>query len=351
MIVFSHLRWDHNYQRPQHIMSRMASNKKILFVEQPVPFEPGQENTARIININANLQVLQPMVKSIADIVNVLPSFVSGSVKPIAWFYSAVFSVLLGSIDFEKIIYDCIDERTLFRTGTEQLYQEKYMLAEADIVFTAGKSLFEARQSQHKNIHCFPASVEKSHFEKAMNGIPVPHDIKKLRKPVIGYYGAIDERIDLNLLGKVAYRNPQASFVMIGPLEGVDERQLLTQENIYYLGVKPYEQLPNYLKAFDIAMMPFAMNEATLYLSPTKTLEYMAAGKPIISTPVYDVARDFKHCVSIVSGMDEFSIAIKDILFEHPYEKELRAERYEEILRWTSWDNTADLMEKIIRMC
>jgi glycosyltransferase involved in cell wall biosynthesis len=350
MIVFSHIRWEYLYQRPQHIISRLSASKKTLFVEEPVEFEPAEENTAKITQLGPNLKVLQPRVKNIAEIEKVLSRYASTVNRPIAWFYSAAFSVLLGSMEFSKIIYDCIDERTLFRVGSAQSAMEKYLLSEANIVFAGGKSLFEALQPKHNNVHCFPGSVDREHFAKALCGLPVPADIKRLRRPVIGYYGAIDERIDLKLLGELAYRNPQASFVMIGPLEKVTKEQLLKHDNIYYLGVKPYNLLPNYLRAFDIAMMPFAMNEATLYLSPAKTLEYIAAGKPVISTPVFDIARDYKHCISIVSGSNEFSFAIKELMLEHPYEKEQRLEKYKQILDRTSWDNTAYLMERIIKL-
>ena len=159
-------------------------------------------------------------------------------------------------------------------------------------------------------MHCFPSSVDEAHFAHALNGIAIPDDIAQLPTPLVGYFGVIDERIDLPLLHQAALRLPQISFVMIGPLAKIEESDLPKEPNLYYLGMKSYAELPHYLKAFDIAMMPFALNDATKYISPTKTLEYMAARKPIISTKIKDVARDYSSCVSLIETADEFCEAI-----------------------------------------
>lgn len=347
MVVFCHLRWGFVYQRPQHLISRMAETNKILFIEEPIPYAEGEENQYELEVINENLHILKPKVNDIASIAEILKPLIQDQQLETAWFYSAAFSPLLKSFQFETVIYDCMDELTLFKGASPELInQEKYLLSRADIVFTGGKSLYESKSENHDNVHCFPSSVDRKHFEKANDEeTGVPKDIKNIKSPVVGYFGVIDERIDLDLLQKTARLQPKVSFVMIGPLAKIGEEDLPREENIYYLGMKSYELLPNYLKAFDIAMMPFALNDSTKYISPTKTLEYMAAGKPIISTAIKDVVRDYSNCINIIGTAEEFSEAIKHLW--HVEQPDVSSQ-YEEILSNTSWDATASKMNQLI---
>jgi glycosyltransferase involved in cell wall biosynthesis len=348
MVVFSHLRWEFVFQRPQHIITRLASARKVLFVEEPIAFSPGEENTANLLHVHENITVLQPRVNNIASIEKILKKQLIEKPQLTAWFYSPAFIPLLDKFRFKTIIYDCMDELSLFRGADPLLIdQEKHLLSKAHIVFTGGKSLYEAKQAVHRNVYCFPSSVEQAHFRKALNGIAVPKDILNLKGTVIGYYGVIDERIDALLLEQMASQNPGDSFVMIGPLAKISRKDLPRKENIHYLGMRSYEVLPNYLKGFDIAMMPFAMNDATKFISPTKTLEYMAAGKPIISTPVYDVVRDYSNHVNIIHDAHEFMEAKKGIL-EKIQAGTYNPDKYNDILHTTSWDDTVKCMEKLI---
>lgn len=346
MIVFCHLRWQFVYQRPQHLISRMSKTFKILMVEEPIGFDAGEEFTAIINEVNPNLYILQPKVRSIEDIASVLPKYVSNKAIKIGWFYSASFGPLLNSLDFETVIYDCMDELSLFKGAPQSLInQEQFLLQQADIVFTGGKSLYESKRKMHDNVFCFPSSVDEAHFAQAINGIPTPEDIAVVSGPVVGYFGVIDERIDLDLLYESASRLPEVSFVMIGPLAKIEDSDLPRLPNIHYLGMKAYNDLPRYLKAFDVAMMPFALNDATKFISPTKTLEYMAAGKPIISTRIKDVAREYSHCVEIVDNVDDFCAAVLTLKvkgFQNNVD-------YTEILSNTSWDATAKKMKEIIK--
>ncbi len=347
MVVFCHLRWGFVYQRPQHLISRMAKNFKVLFIEEPIPFEPEEENEFNLEIINNNLHVLKPKVKSIADIKDVLRPLLKDSRIEIGWFYSPSFSPLITEFDFETVIYDCMDELSLFKGAPQELItQEKFLLSEAHLVFTGGKSLYEAKMKNHKNVYCFPSSVDRGHFEKAKEHISIPEDMKNLQKPIIGYLGVIDERIDLDLLQKTAKLKPEMAFVMIGPLAKIGEEDLPREKNIHYLGMKDYKVLPNYLQAIDIAMMPFALNDSTKYISPTKTLEYMAAGKPIVSTAIKDVERDYNHCISIVDNAEEFAQTIEQLWRVDQGNNE---QAYEKILQRTSWDVTASEMLKNIQ--
>jgi glycosyltransferase involved in cell wall biosynthesis len=349
MIVFSHLRWQSVFQRPQHIISRLAVSLKILFVEEPVPFDEGQELTANMFPVNPNLLVMQPRVKRISDTGKVIRKYIPQKTISYGWFYSAAFSPLLNEMDFSKVIYDTMDDLTLFSSADPLLPEhEKLLLSRSHIVFTGGKSLFEAKLKLHANVYNFPSSVEHVHFRKALNGIAVPEDIANLKGPVVGFYGVINERIDLALIDEVSSLNPGTSLVMIGPVEGLADKDLPKRENIHYLGMRPYECLPNYLKGFDIAMMPFALNDATKFISPTKTLEYMAAGKPIISTAIPDLVRDYSNHITIVGNAREFCEA-GNAIYEQVQKEKYNTEKYNDILHSTSWDTTVRRMEKLIQ--
>ncbi|WP_456314404.1 glycosyltransferase [Pseudomonas shirazensis] len=347
MIVFCHLRWQFVYQRPQHLISRFASSMKVLFIEEPI-YENAGENSGNLMVISKTLHVLQPHVKDIESIADILPNYVKNKTIPVGWFYSASFSPLLEQLDFETVVYDCMDELSLFKGApTHLIDQEKYLMSYADIIFTGGKSLYESKKQLHTNVYCFPSSVDESHFAKALNGIEIATDIVNIPSPVVGYYGVIDERIDLQLLHETSKKLPNVSFVMIGPLAKIEETDLPKENNIYYLGMKSYNELPNYLKAFDIAMMPFALNDATKYISPTKTLEYMAAGKPIISTKITDVVRDYNENVDLIENADEFCNSIQSLLNQKDH-LSMQLE-YSKILDKTSWNATADKMKSIIK--
>lgn len=347
MVVFCHLRWDFVYQRPQHIISRMAKHLNVLMIEEPLRRE--NEQGSRLTKVTENLHVLQPNVTTIDEIASILPQYISQSNVNVGWFYSASFVPLLNYFKFDTIAYDCMDELTLFKGAPEKLLeQEKYLLAHADIVFTGGKSLYESKAKMHNNVYCFPSSVDQEHFAKALNGLAVPDDIASLQEPIVGYFGVIDERIDLNLLNETAVLKPDVTFVMIGPLAKISPDDLPRQHNIHYLGMKDYKELPGYLKAFNVAMMPFALNDATKYISPTKTLEYMAAERPIISTAIKDVVRDYRHCVEIVADAQEFCTAIDNVLTGIP--DVFMAYEYRDILKNTSWDATAEKMQHLLHL-
>lgn len=340
MIVFCHLRWDFVYQRPQHLISRLSTQYKILVVEEPVG---KSENNAEIIEISASLHILKPQIDDMDKMGSYLKSMLKDSKYLVGWFYSAAFVSVLNTFDFETVVYDCMDELTLFKGASpELLAQENNLLSAADIVFTGGKSLFEAKKEKHHNVFCFPSSVDVPHFSNAkIDEILKPADLMTIKSPIVGYYGVIDERIDLDLIQETALRTPEISFVMIGPICKIEEKDLPRAENIHYLGMKSYAELPQYLYFFDIAMMPFALNDSTKFISPTKTLEYMAAMKPIISTKIKDVVRDYSTCVSLIENADDFCKAIAQPTTNFQ-------PQYEQILENTSWDRTAKKMSTII---
>ncbi len=355
VIVFSHLRWDFVTQRPQHIITRLAKTAKILFVEEPIPFQGDEEGTANLISISENITVLQPRINP-ADLINGLKDLIQqhGAYlypqAPILWFYSAAFHEISNHLPHALVVYDCMDELAAFKGASQLLVdQEKTLLQKADVVFTGGKSLYESKKQWSDSIFCYPSSVDRAHFEKALQeSTTIPSDIKDILHPIAGYYGVIDERIDYQLLAQTAEQNPDISFVMIGPVVKVAQEDLPRAPNLHYLGGKHYDQLPNYLKAFTVAMMPFALNESTRFISPTKTLEYIAAEKPVISTAIYDVVRDYSHVIPIVHDAAEFTAALKIILQEDKIVKAQRISQFKKILEENSWDNTVASMQKNI---
>lgn len=352
LIVFCHLRWDFVIQRPQHLINRLAKNRKVLFVEEPIGHEAHERGTAVIRNVAPNIQVLQPRTdhtRLAEEIAPLILNFIkeAGWKKPFIWFYSAAFGDLAKLIPHSLLVYDCMDELSAFRGAPASLIeQEKRLLTAADVVFTGGKSLYEAKKLLSDRVWCYPSSVDSAHFEKALHaGTAIPSDLEKVARPVVGYYGVIDERIDYELIADVARQHPEVSFVMIGPVVKVNPADLPQAANLHYLGGKDYSELPAYLKGFDIAMMPFALNESTKFISPTKTLEYIAAQKPVISTPVYDVVRDYSEVIPIVRTADEFSKALSGFLQKDATQRDTRLDKYKTILQAVSWDKTAAAME------
>lgn len=356
LVVFSHLRWEFVTQRPQHVIGRFAKNRKVLFIEEPIGFDPRCNGAANIIRVNHNITVLQPCIDGanlIEELVPIVKDYMSrlNITNPHLWFYSAAFHEIIDYIPHQIVIYDCMDELSAFKGASKALIeQEKQLIQKSDVIFTGGKSLYEAKCKMSDNVYCYPSSVDQQHFEKALQDTTIiPEDIKNITRPIVGYYGVIDERIDLQLLDQIAQLRPAVSFVMIGPIVKIAEEELPRHANLHYLGGKPYNDLPAYLKAMDIAMMPFALNESTQFISPTKTLEYIAALKPIISAPIYDVKRDYSTVLSIVNNPQEFVMAVDQYLNETDADKKNRYQQYQAILQAVSWDKTVAGMNENIK--
>lgn len=348
MIVFSHLRWGFVYQRPQHLIKRLSKKYRILFIEEPIFPKTGDKQGYQLKEVTPRLSVLTPKVQTMAEIADLLVKLNINKVEVI-WFYSPAFVGLLEHVSAETIIYDCMDELSMFKGASSALrFQEKDLIEMADLIFTGGISLYEEKSKHSSSVYCFPSSVELNHFKQARNEISIPEDIRfrQIKRPVIGYVGVIDERIDMQLLQNTADLSPQYDFVMIGPIVKIEKEDLAEGNNIHYLGMKPYALLPNYLSFFDVAMMPFAMNSATRFISPTKTLEYMAAGKPIVSTPIKDVVRQYKYCIDIIATPEDFKRSIEKKLDNDGLNYPVL---YESILKHTSWDSTAAEMLKLIK--
>jgi glycosyltransferase involved in cell wall biosynthesis len=361
LLCFSHLRWNFVFQRPQHLMSRFAREMNVIYWEEPV--EIGSRETAylqvREAQDAASVRVIVPHLPqgmpedareaALKRLLDAHVASIRGTL--IAWYYTPMMLPFSRHLETDLTVYDAMDELSKFKFAPVKLLDlEQELIDRADIVFTGGSSLYEAKKDRHANVHCFPSSVDRCHFLKARAHQFEPADQEDLPRPRLGFYGVIDERFDTELLDKVAEMRPQWSFVMVGPIVKIAPEDLPKRPNIHYLGSKTYDQLPGYLSGWDVALMPFAMNESTEFISPTKTPEYLAGGRPVVSTPIKDVVRHYGHLegVKIVSTPEEFVAGCEEglELARNP-ESGWLAEA-DLMLSATSWDTTQARMAGLV---
>ncbi|MDB5839515.1 MAG: hypothetical protein JWQ23_1467 [Herminiimonas sp.] len=357
IIVFSHLRWDFVYQRPQHLLSRLAEHYRIVFVEEPV-FEAGKTDLSvsyPLPNLavcrpvtpvdkpgfhEAHLPYLQKMVREIGKQHD----------NPIVWFYTPMALPLLDEIKVKLVVYDCMDELSAFKNPPPSLLEyEDTLLKTADIVFTGGPSLYNAKRHRNPNVHCFPSSVDVHHFRQALDRNTAHPSMSALPRPRLGFYGVIDERFDPGIVSQMADAHPEWQIVLAGPVVNKIDPQLLPrQKNIHYIGQQNYSALPKLLAAWDVCLMPFAMNESTRFISPTKSLEYMAAELPIVSTPIKDVVDLHSDVVEIAASARDFILACEFALSMPNEVKRTRIRLMRDKLSKTSWDATAAKMNELL---
>jgi UDP-galactopyranose mutase len=359
VICFSHLRWDFVLQRPQHLMARFAKERQVYFFEEFIP----TDHHLAYLEIHpfegTAVKAVRPRIphgwsedereRALAKLLDELLA-VCGAVRPILWFYTPMMFSFARHVDAAAVVYDCMDELANFKYAPPHLAKtEAVLIARADVVFTGGHSLYEAKRHQHGNMHPFPSSVDTPHFRSARLSVTEPADQRPIPGPRLGYYGVIDERIDLTLVAAVAKARPELSFVFIGPLAKITADDLPRAENIHYLGRKPYGELPAYLSGWDVALMPFALNEATTFISPTKTPEYLASGRPVVSTPVKDVVRHYGALkgVFLAADAESFAEACDDALSLRQTGKGW-LEPVDAMLARSSWDDTFLAMRSLV---
>jgi UDP-galactopyranose mutase len=360
LICFSHLRWDFVFQRPQHLLSRFAKAQPVVFWEEPLPADAGQGPSlvVRAAKNAPDVTIVTPRLPEGLDddkqqtiLKGLLDRYVSTlGGKFVRWYYTPMMLPFSRHLDALATVYDCMDELSAFRFAPQELLNlETELLKAADLVFTGGYSLYEAKKKRHGSAHPFPSSVDRKHFGAARTGIADPSDQAEIAGPRLGFYGVIDERIDLELLDQVAAARPDWQLVMVGPVVKISEADLPRRDNIHYLGGKSYDELPAYLGNWDVAMMPFAINEATRFISPTKTPEYLAAGKPVVSTPIKDVKRHYEKLagVRIAATADQFVEATERMLELGRSAPEWLAE-VDLALADMSWDITQARMAALI---
>jgi UDP-galactopyranose mutase len=342
-------------------MSRFARDMNVIYWEEPVDIPAREtaflqvrdaENAANVRIVVPHLPEGMPEAAREAALKRLLDAKLATISGPlIAWYYTPMMLPFSRQMDADAVVFDAMDELSKFKFAPERLLDlEQELIERADVIFTGGSSLYEAKKDRHANVHCFPSSVDRAHFAKARARSFDPADQEDLPRPRLGFYGVIDERFDVELLDELAAMRPNWSFVMVGPVVKIAEEDLPKRPNIHYLGGKTYEQLPAYLSGWDVALMPFAMNESTQFISPTKTPEYLAGGKPVVTTPIRDVVRHYGHLegVGVASTAEEFAAACDAALkLAHDPESDWLAEA-DLVLSAASWDTTQARMAGLV---
>jgi UDP-galactopyranose mutase len=352
LICLSHLRWNFVFQRPQHLLTRCAKERRVFFIEEPVWCE---DTIPRFdLQQSHGVTVAVPHLPRGGDSEALLRELVDelrvtqAIHRYVLWYYTPMAWAFTRHLSPDAVVYDCMDELSSFANAPAELQQrEAELLSRADVVFTGGYSLYEAKRHTHPNIHPFPSSVDVEHFAQARQISSDPADQAAIPHPRFGFFGVIDERMDLELLDGIAAARPSWHFVMLGPVVKIDPAGLPHRSNIHYLGGKSYDELPNYIAGWDVALLPFARNDATRYISPTKTPEYLAAGKPVVSTSIRDVVRPYAHkgLVRIADTIDGFVDACEAALAEDAVARRRDADAF---LRHTSWDGTWAQMRRLV---
>lgn len=349
IVCFSHLRWSFVFQRPHHLLSRLAQKYDVYFIEEPVEAPNGE---ARMVeeHVSPGVTVVRPRLpsncsKPADSLRDLILSYLSERrvIEPILWYYTPLALEFTADIPYSLCVYDCMDELSLFAFAPAGLAEwERALFERADIVFAGGKSLYYSKRKQHKNVNCFPSAVDRAHF--APRGAPEPVDLAGISHPRFGFYGVVDERFDVAYLGRLAELRPDWNFVVLGPVVKIDPASLPVRPNLHYIGNRSYDELPAYLEHWDVAMLPFANNDATRFISPTKTLEYLAAYKPVISTPIADVVDPYgiAGLVGIARTPEEF-VRLAEETLKRPMPAAVRAE-VDALVERLSWDATVRAM-------
>ncbi len=362
LIVFSHLRWEFVFQRPQHLLSRLARHFHVVVVEEPMQ-SSGPAYLQRMTP-GTGIEVLRPHTPVEAggfhdDQLPVLQPLIAGYLAEhriddyLVWFYTPMALPLLGDLAPRAIVYDCMDELSAFKNAPRQMRQrETALLKSADLVVTGGPRLYEAKRDANPNVLCVPSAVDAEHYsaERASGDVAAMQRASELHgaiaAPRLGFFGVIDERLDLDLVVRLADAEPGWQIVMVGPVVKIDPAALPQRANLHWLGQQPYALLPQLVAGWDVCLMPFALNESTKFISPTKTLEYMAAGKPVVSTPIHDVEAMFGDIVAIAAGSDAFIDACRQSLAEQEAHKREREDAMRARVRRHSWDVAAETIRR-----
>lgn len=353
LICFSHLRWDFVFQRPQQLLTRLSKTFSIFYIEEPV-YDTSDTAYYQYLNRGENIVVMVPHIPAALSqagqktaIRNLFDGFMANRKLSdcLFWYYTPMALEFTRKYNAELVVFDCMDELSAFQFAPPELVPlESELLTKADLVFTGGYAIYEAKKNRHANIHPIPSSIDKDHFMKART-------IKKTQgSPVtLGFFGVIDERFDIELIAEMAAQKQAWRFELIGPVVKIDPAILPKNENICYLGQKSYQDLPKYVAGWNIALIPFLLNEATRFISPTKTPEYLAAGKAVVSTPIRDVINPYgkNNLVHIGVTAADFIAAVETELKSKTKSQWLK--KVDAFLSLHSWDKTVSEMIALIR--
>ena len=354
LVCLSHLRWAFVLQRPQHLLSRAARDRRVFFFEEPIIHDAPAE--LRIVE-REGILVATPHVPSGLDasaLVEAQRHLLAGMCRrfdidaEVLWFYTPMALEFAADLRADVTVYDCMDELSNFKNAPPRLREhEAELMRRADLVFAGGASLYGAKRERHPRVYLFPSSVDAAHFGRARTFTQDPEDQADIPRPRVGFFGVIDERLDIDLVRTMAAERSDLHFVFLGPTAKIDEADLPRGANLHWLGGKDYRDLPSYLAGWDVAIMPFAHNDSTRFISPTKTPEYLAAGCPVVSTSITDVVSGYSSSglVRIADEPATFLSAVDDALTD---DRETRLRRADALLRNQSWDRTWAEMDALI---
>ncbi len=363
LVCFAHLHWDFVWQRPQHLLSRFAQYGRVFYVEdaffhaddlvEPHMEVKERQNGVKVLVVHLPHRFRGDEAATEQAQSDILSQFFAenGLNQYVFWYYTPM--ALGKSRQFTPVltVYDCMDELAQFKFAPPELRQrEQELFKKADLVFTGGQRLYESKREQHADAHSFPSSIDKQHFGQARNPeLAEPADQAGIAHPRIGFFGVVDERLDIELLRQLATNHSEWQFVIIGPVVKIDPASLPHNANIHYLGGKDYQELPAYLRGWDVATLLFARNESTEFISPTKTPEYLAAGRPVVSTSIRDVVRPYgdMNLVQIADDPQEFGQAIGRALEQGKDASwRTRTDSYLATISWDlTWQNMVQLMQ------
>lgn len=353
LIVFSHLRWNLVFQRPQHLLTRAAREFDVVYFEEPL-IQPGVTPHLQQRVDDSGVRIVTPILPPEGDPVALQRRLLDGFLarrppeRRFLWYYTPMALAFSAHLQADATVFDCMDELSAFKNPPPGLLEaEARLFDHVDVVFTGGQSLFAAKRGRHAHVHCFPSSIDAAHFGQASQALPDPADQAAIATPRIGFFGVIDERMDLDLVAAMALQLPDVQFVMLGPVVKIDPASLPQGPNLHWLGSKPYADLPAYLAHWQAGWMPFRLDETTRFISPTKTPEFLAAGLPVTSTAVPDVVAgygggDGVALVRIASAGD-MAQALRDSLA--PPDPAWRSS-VEACLARGSWDRTWAAMRR-----
>lgn len=363
LFVFSHLRWDFVFQRPQQLMSRLARHYRIHFIEEPV-IAAGAQAAWEASDPLPQLTIWrQPAAASsstdptrcsgwdsCASLRELIGALAQRHRQRLAWLYTPMALPVLAALEPEAVVYDCMDELSAFLNPPPGLIEkERALFALADLVFAGGPGLYAAKRRFHRDIHCFPSSVDVAHFRQALDRKLAHPGWQHLPGPKLGFFGVIDERFDTDLVAALADSEPHWQIMLVGPVAKINPQQLPQRPNIHYTGQQPYAALPAFLASWDVCLLPFALNEATRFISPTKSLEYMAAELPVVATAVPDVVLQHADVIAIAHSPAEFIAHCRAALALPAAERQQMIRRMRTKLAATSWDATADAMRSLLQ--
>ena len=356
LICFSHLRWDFVFQRPQHLLCRFARTMRVWYIEEPVYSEETQPRYVFHLRDKGVTVIVPHLPKGLSSADDLciqqelFDNFMTDKILSdiTFWYYTPMALPFTRKYDAAVTVFDCMDELSAFKFAPAALKSlEKELLKKADVVFTGGYSLYEAKKSQHPNIYAFPSSIDKEHFKIVRDLKNNHHKIPAIKKLTLGFYGVIDERFDVELIRGIAEMQPDWEIVLIGPVVKIDPAILPSLPNIQYLGGKSYDELPEHMAKWDIALIPFLINASTRFISPTKTPEYLSAGLPVISTPIKDVINPYGE-----AGLVSIGFNAKDFIAKAKFELDRERNKWlkdvDSFLAGNSWDITTRNMQKVM---